>query len=112
MEINLMTMLMQVATGPEVVALVALMLANVVLSICAAISKKTFSFRNLGDFVGTRVTPLIAYFVIAVLMQVVPSWAPAAVAIYVGLVALYGSGILAALNSLGLKVPTIFTEKK
>jgi len=112
MEINLMTTLMQVATGPEVVALVALMLANVVLSICAAIQKKVFSFRNLGDFVGTRVTPLIAYFVVAVLAQVIPSWAPAAIVIYAGLVALYGAGILAALRSLGLPVPVIFSERK
>ena len=56
--------------------------------------------------------PLIGYFVIAVLGQVIPSWAPAVIVIYAGLVALFGAGILAALNSMGIKIPVIFTERK
>ena len=111
MDIRLM--IMQAITGPEIIALVALMAVNVILSIIAAIAKGEFSFRNLGDFVGTRVVPLIAYVVVALLAEVLDDWTPAALAVYAGLVALNGAGIAAAIKSLtGVSIPSIFTEKR
>lgn len=75
--------------------------------------KGEFSFRNLGDFVGTRVAPLIAYVVVALLAEVLDDWTPVALAVYAGLVALYGTGIAAAIKSLtGVSIPSIFTEKR
>ncbi|GAH48557.1 unnamed protein product [marine sediment metagenome] len=106
-------MIMEVITGPEIIALVALMASNVILSIIAAIAKGEFSFRNLGDFVGTRVVPLIAYVVVGILAQVQQDWGPAALTVYAGLVALYGAGIAAAIKALtGVSIPNIFTEKR
>ncbi len=110
---DLSLMIIEVITGPEIIALVALMAANVILSITAAIAKGKFSFRNLGDFVGTRVVPLIAYLVVALLAEALGDWTPAALAVYAGLLALYGAGIAAAIKSLtGVSIPNIFTEKR
>jgi len=107
------TGLIEVITGVEMIALIALMATNIILSIVAAISKGVFSFRNLGDFVGTRVIPLIAYIVVAMLAQVISDWTAAAITVYAGLVALYGAGIAAAVKSLtGVNIPNIFSEKK
>jgi len=106
-------MIMEVITGPEIIALVALMAANVILSIIAAIAKGEFNFRNLGDFVGTRVVPLIAYVVVALLAEALDDWTAAAIAVYAGLVALYGAGIAAAIKALtGVSIPNVFTEKR
>lgn len=106
-------MIMEVITGPAIIALVALMAVNVILSITAAIAKGEFNFRNLGDFVGTRVVPLIAYVVVALLAEVLDDWTAAAIAVYAGLVALYGAGIAAAIKALtGVSIPNVFTEKK
>lgn len=111
MELN--SMILDVITGPEIIALVALMAANVFLSIIAAITKGEFTFRNLGDFVGKRVVPLIAYIAVALLAEVLDDWAPVAYTVYAGLVALYGSGIAAAIKALTkVKIPDIFTEKR
>ena len=105
--------IIEVITGPAIIALVALMAVNVILSVVAAVAKGEFSFRNLGDFVGTRVVPLIAYVVVALLAQVLDDWTPAVIAVYAGLVALYGAGIAAAVKSLtGVSIPNIFTEKR
>ena len=110
---ELSSMIIEVITGPEIIALVALMGANVILSIIAAIARGEFSFRNLGDFVGTRVVPLIAYVVVALLAEVLEDWTPAALTVYAGLVALNGAGIAAAIKSLtGVSIPSIFTEKR
>lgn len=107
------TALMGILTGAETIALVALMAANVLLSIIAAIQKNVFSFRNLGDFVTTKIWPLLAYIIVAMLTQVIGEWAAVAIAVYAGLVALYSTGILAALKSLtGLNIPTILSERK
>lgn len=110
---DLNTMIIEVITGPAIIALVALMGVNVTLSIIAAIAKGEFTFRNLGDFVGTRVVPLIAYVVVALLAEALDDWTAAAIAVYAGLVALYGAGIAAAIKSLtGVSIPNIFTEKR
>ena len=110
---DLSSMIMEVITGPAIIALVSLMGVNVILSIVAAVTKGEFSFRNLGDFVGTRVVPLIAYVVVALLAEVLDDWTPAALAVYAGLVALYGAGIAAAIKALtGVSIPNIFTEKR
>ena len=110
---DLTLMIMEVITGPEIIALVALMAVNVILSITAAIAKGKFSFRHLGDFVGTRVVPLIAYLVVALLAEALDDWTPAALVVYAGLVALYGAGIAAAIKALtGVSIPNIFTEKR
>lgn len=105
--------LLEAITGPEVVALAALMVANVVLAIIAAISKGVFSFRNLGDFVHTKLWPFVGYLVMAALGEFIESWSAAVIAVYVGLVAMYGTGIAAAIKSLtGIQIPNIFSEKK
>ncbi len=110
---DLSLMIMEVITGPEIIALVALMGCNVILSIIAAIAKGEFTFRNLGDFVGTRVVPLIAYVVVALLAEALDDWTAAAIAVYAGLIALYGAGIAAAIKALtGVSIPTVFTEKR
>jgi len=108
-----LSFLVEIITGPEVVALAALMAANVVLAIIAAINKKAFSFRNLGDFVHTRLWPFIGYLVVAVMGEFVEGWTAAVIAVYIGLVAMYGTGIAAAIKSLtGIQIPNIFSEKK
>ncbi len=105
--------IIDVITGAEVIALVALMATNVILSIIAALSKGVFTFRKVGDFVSTRVVPLIAYMIVAMLAQAIGEWTAVVIAVYAGLVALYSAGILAALKSLtGLNIPNIFSEKK
>lgn len=110
---DLRLMIMEVITGPEIIALVALMGANVILSITAAITKGEFSFRNLGDFVLTRFLPLIAYIVAAFLVKVNEDWVAMAIAVYAGLVAMYGAGITAAIKALtGVSIPNIFTERR
>ena len=104
--------LIEAITGPEVVVLVSLMAANVALSIIASMAKGVFNFPDLGKFVGTRVWPFIAYVVVAMLATAVSEWTAAAVAVFAGLVALYGSGINKAIKSLtGVSIPNIFTEK-
>ena len=105
--------IMEIITGPEMIALIALMAANIALSIIAAISKGVFSFRNVGDFIPNRVVPLIGYVIVAMLAQVVGEWTAVVIGVYAGLVALYSAGILAALKSLtGLNLPDLFSEKK
>lgn len=113
MEVNVVMVLRQVITGPEIIALVSLMAANVALSIIAAIAKGEFSFRNLGDFVVTRVLPLITYVIVAMLASFIDSWTAVVIAVYAGLVALYGAGIIAAIKALtGVNIPKVFTEKR
>ena len=105
--------IMEIITGPEMIALIALMATNITLSIIAAISKGAFSFRNLGDFVSTRIVPLIAYVIVAMLAQVVGEWTAVVIAVYAGLVALYSAGIMAAIKSLtGLNIPSILSERR
>jgi len=110
---DLSTMIMEVVWGPEIIALVALMVANVLLAIIAALYKGEFSFRNLADFVPNRIMPLIAYIVVAILASVVDGWTAVAIAVYTGLIVLYGAGITAALKALtGINIPEVFTEKR
>ena len=104
--------LMQALTGPAMIALVALLAANLCLSVVAAIAKRVFTFRKLSDFVPRRVLPLVGYIIVAALAEVVDGWNAVAIATYAGLVALYATGILAALRSLGLKLPDVVTEKE
>ena len=100
-------------TGPAVIALVSLLVANVILSILAALKNGTFTFRKLGDFGSTRVLPLVGYFVVAALADMVEGWDAMRIAVYAGLISLYSAGMLAALKSLtGLKLPDIITEKE
>ena len=96
-------------TGPEVIALVALGGANVILCMLAAFMKGTFDLQESGKFVSSRVVPLIAYLVIAVLATMADGYTAIAGVVYAGLVLLYGTGILKALKSLfpGLKFPLI-----
>ena len=105
--------IVSVITGAEVIALLGLMAANVILSIVASISKGVFSFRNLPDFVPNRVLPLIGYIIVALLASFSIDWVVVQIACYVGLVAMYSAGVLAALKSItGLSLPNILTEKK
>ena len=105
--------IIEVVAGGEVIALVALMAANVILSIVAAVSQCVFTFRKIGDFVSTRVVPLIAYLVVALLAEALGGeWTAVAITVYAGLVALYSTGILAAIKSLtGLNIPSVLCEK-
>lgn len=105
--------IMEVVTGATTVGLVALMAGNVILSVIAAIAKKEFSFVNVGDFVLSRVLPLIAYIVVAILGTISGEMQALAVASYAGLVALYGTGIVRAIKSLtGVNIPNVFSEKR
>lgn len=108
MELNII----EAVTGPEVIALLALLAANWVLSIVAALAKGVFTFARVADFITTRLLPLVAYLVVAALADFVSGWEAVVVATYAGLVALYSTGILRALKSLtGLKLPAIISEK-
>ncbi len=110
---DITAMIIELVTGPEVIALVALMAANVILSVVAAIKNHEFSFRNLGDFIPNRLMPLLAYLVLAALARYVPAWAAAAVTVYAGLIAMYGAGIAAAVKSItGIDIPDSFTERR
>jgi len=105
--------LIQVVTGANSISLIALMSANILLSVIAAIKNGVFSFRNFGDFVPKRILPYIAWVVVAVLAKVVGEWEGVAVTIYAGLIAMYSTGILAAIKSLtGISIPEVFSEKK
>ena len=110
---DFITIMIDAVSGAEVIALLALCAANVILSIIAAVCKNEFSFRNLGDFIPKRVMPLIVYLVLASLARFTDGWGAAVIAVYAGLVALYGAGIAAAVKSLtGIKIPNIFSEKR
>ncbi len=110
---DITAILIEMVTGPEVIALVALMAANVILSIIAAIKNHEFSFRNLGDFIPHRLMPMLSYLVLAVLARYVPEWVAAAVTVYAGLIAMYGAGIAAAVKSItGVNIPDSFTERR
>ena len=99
-------------TGADVVGLVSLMAANIILSIAAAIKNGVFAFGNLGDFVPKRVLPLIAYLILAVLATSTDGYIVAKIAVYAGLVSMYGAGIARAVESLtGIKIPNIFAKK-
>ena len=99
---------------PELIALIALMVGNVLLSITAALAKRSFSFRSLGKVVPNRMLPLVGYLIVKELTEVVdePNLLPVAITYYAGLVTLYVTGILSAIKSLtGLKIPDILSEK-
>lgn len=103
----------ELSFDPAMIALVALMVANILLSVIAALAKGTFTFRNLGDFVPKRLLPLIGYFIVAPLAGFVDDMAAVAIAMYAGLVTLYTTGILAAIKSLtGLKIPNVLSDKR
>ena len=105
--------LMEAASGPEVIGLIGLMMANVILSITASLYHKEFAFRNLGDFVLKRALPLVTYIALATISKFSAGWDVGAIAVYVGLVAMYGSGIAAAVKSLtGISIPNIFSERR
>jgi len=107
-----MDTILSVITGAEVIGLVSLMTANLVLAVIAAIKSKTFSFGNLGDFVGKRMSPMITYFVVAFMANIDPQWTAAAIAVYAGLVSLYGHGVVSAIKSLtGINIPWPLSEK-
>jgi len=109
---DFVAVIIETVSGAEVIGLIALMIANVLLSICAAVKNNAFSFRNLGDFIPKRLLPLVAYLLVAVLARVSGGWTAAVIAIYAGLVAMYGAGICAAVKSLtGVSIPNIFSEK-
>ena len=98
--------------GADTIVLIALIVANLALSIVAAVQKKVFTFRKLGDFVNTRVLPFVAYLIVAGLAQVVTEAVVAQVAVYAGLIAMYVAAILAALKSItGLNIPSFLSEK-
>ena len=104
--------ILEVITGPDVIALVGLMAGNIVLSIAAALVKGVFTFRKVGDFVKTRIGPLVAYLVVAIFADFAPFWAPIAIGAEAALFLMYAAGVLAALKSLGFKnLPDILTEK-
>ena len=105
-------LLIDVCTGAEVVGLLTLLVGNTLLSIFAAIKNGVFSFRNLGDFIPNRVLPFVAYLVVALLAELVEGWVAGAIAVYAGLVAMYGAGCVAAIKSLtGIDIPGIFSER-
>lgn len=104
--------ILEVLTGAEIIALSSLMAGNVILSVIAALVKGVFKFRELGNFVGKKVGPLVVYIIVALFAEFSPDWAPLAIAAMAGLIAMYTSGILAAAKSLGLPLPDIFTEKE
>lgn len=98
--------------GADTIALVALIAANLALSIVAAIFNKVFTFRKLGDFVNTRILPFVVYLVIAGMAQVIPEAIVAQIALYAGLIAMYVAAILAAIKSItGLNIPSFLSEK-
>ncbi len=110
---DITAMIIELVTGPEVMALVALMAANVILAIIAAIKNHEFSFRNLGDFIPNRLMPLLSYLVLAALARYALEWEAAAVTVYAGLVAMYVAGIAAAVKSItGIALPDSFTERR
>ena len=104
--------LIDVVTGGQMVGLVALLVANMVLSIAAAIKNSMFMWGEFGNFVTTRIWPLIAWIVVAGLLGSTGEWAGIANLVYVGIIAIYTRGILAGLKSLtGLPIPDVISEK-
>jgi hypothetical protein len=104
--------IIEAVTGTDVTVLVALLAANLVLSVLASLVKGTFTLRKVADFIPNRLVPLVGYLVIASLADLVGGWAAVAAATYAGLVALYSAGILAAIKSItGMKLPDVITEK-
>ena len=102
-----------ILTGGQMTGLVALMVANLLLSIAAATKNKVFSLGHLGDFVPNRIWPLIAWIVVAILAATSGEWGAMAGLVYAGVVAIYTRGILAAIKSLtGLPIPDFISEKK
>lgn len=103
----------EVICGAQTIALVSLMAADVILAIIAAIKTGKFTFRSLGDFVPNRVLPLLAYIVIGSLAKLTDGWAPVAVSVYVGLVAMYSTAILTAVREItGVDIPDMLVKKR
>jgi len=104
--------IIEAISGPEVIALVALMVANIVLALLAALKNGVFRLGNLADFIPKRLMPFFAYLIVVALAEFVKDYGAIAVVVYAGLVGLYSKGILAALKSLtGIQLPDIITKK-
>ncbi|MBA7650298.1 hypothetical protein ES703_58101 [subsurface metagenome] len=102
----------EIMTGPLMISLVALMAANILLSVMVAIYKGEFSFRKFPDFVPKRIGPLAIYVIVAVLAKIVGEWQGIAILIYAALISLYTTGIIAAIKSLtGWNIPNPLSEK-
>lgn len=97
---EIITEIIEVLKSAEMIALTALMAANVILGIIAAFWTKTFELGKLGDFVWKKIGPMVVYIIMAVLAKFVDNWLAVAIAVYVGLVAIYGRGILSAIKDI------------
>lgn len=98
--------IIDVLKSAEMIAITALMAANVILGVMAAFWTGKFELGKLGDFVWKRVGPMVVYIIMAVLTKFVDQWLAVAIAVYVGLVAMYGRGILSAIKDItGLDIP-------
>lgn len=98
--------IIEVLKSAEMIALTALLGANVVLGIVAAFYTGSFELGKLGNFISQRVLPAIVYVVMAVLARFVDGYTAVAIAVYAGLVAMFGRGILTAIKDItGIEIP-------
>jgi hypothetical protein len=106
--------IMEVLNSAQTGALVALVAADVILSIIAALKTHTFTFRNVGDFVLQRVGPAVVYIVVAVMSTIAGGqWPALAVTVYAGLMAAFTSATLKAISTItGIPMPAFLINKK
>ena len=102
----------EVLKSNQVVALVAMLGANLILALVAAIQQKVFNLSKLSDFIPKRVAPFLAYIVVAMLAEVVVDFVALAITVYIALAGLYVKGIISAIKSItGLSIPDSISEK-
>jgi hypothetical protein len=98
--------IIEVLKSAEMIAVVSVMGANVILAIAASFRTGTFELGRLGDFIIQRVLPAMVYIVVAVLAKLVDGYTAVSLAVFAGLMAMYGRGILTAIKDLtGIEIP-------
>jgi phage-related holin len=99
--------------GVKITTLVALIIANFILGVAVSIKLKTFNFKQLGEFLYTRVLPyVVGYFGVGVIATIDSAWSWAVTAVWAVILATMVGAIAGNLKELGIPIPDILPGKK
>ncbi len=110
---SILALLLKVAGGPDMVYLTALVAANVVLGVAAALATGTFNLAKLANFVEQRLLPVyLAYLAVSILVYGNATLSAVPTAVFLALSARLLSYIVANLTELGIPLPSILVATK